>query len=119
MSAPRTRPLADLLRLFVGPLVWFLHLVLLYGAEALICTPPAGSGRAMMWLGAAATVAALCALAMLTAAPMRRVKDPQDKHTGAAFLRKAMLLLALLSAIGVTWSALPLALVPVCALAVG
>ncbi|CAN7594995.1 hypothetical protein LJR220_005441 [Bradyrhizobium sp. LjRoot220] len=117
MTAPRTRPLADLLRLFVGPAVWFLHLAFLYGAEALICTAPAGSGQAMVWLGAVATIAALGALAMLAIAPMRRVQDPPDEHTGAAFLRQTTLLLALLSAIGVMWSALPVALMPVCAAA--
>jgi hypothetical protein len=115
MSAPRTRPLSDLLRLFVGPVVWFLHLALLYGAEGLICTPPAGSGYAMMWFGAAATIGALVALAILTAVSMRRVAGPPDEDINAAFLRKATLMLALLSAIGVIWTALPVALVPVCA----
>lgn len=119
MSAPHSRPLADLLRLFVGPAVWLVHLVVLYSAEALICTRAVGSGAAMMWFGIAATIAALGTLAMLTALSMRRVEDSPDAHTGAAFLRKSMLLLALLSAIGVTWSALPLAVMPVCALGAG
>ncbi|MBR1189450.1 hypothetical protein [Bradyrhizobium sp. AUGA SZCCT0160] len=119
MSAPQTRSLADLLWLLVGPVVWFLHLVVLYGAEALICTPPVGSGRAMMWMGAAATIATLGALAMLAAVSIRRVQDAPEEQTDATFLRKTTLLLALLSAIGVIWSALPLALVPVCASAGG
>jgi hypothetical protein len=105
------------MRLFVGPFVWFLHLALLYGAEALICTPPVGSERAMMWLGAATSIAALGVLAMLTAVPMRRVEDPPGMHTGAGFLRKATLLLTLLSAVGVIWNAFLVALVPTCALA--
>jgi hypothetical protein len=115
MSAPRTRPLADLLRLLVGPVVWFLHLVVLYGAEALICTPPVGPEQAMMWLGAAATGAAVAALVILVATPAPGVDQRPGQHTGAAFLRNTTLLLALLSAIGVIWNALPLALVPVCA----
>ena len=49
MSAAR-RPLADLLRLFVPPALWFAHFVVLYGAEALICTPPAAA-RATFDLG--------------------------------------------------------------------
>jgi hypothetical protein len=113
MSAPRTRPLADLLRLLVGPVVWFLHLVVLYGAEALICTPPVGTEQAMLWLGAAATGAAVAALVILIAMPAPGVD--QREHTGVAFLHGTTLLLALLSAIGVIWNALPLALVPVCA----
>ena len=119
MSAPRTRPLVDLLRLFVGPVVWFLHLALLYGAEALICTPPAGSGRAMMWLGTAATVAALGTLVLLAAVPAPRADGRPSEHMGAAYLHNMTRLLAFLSAIGVIWNALPVALVPVCTLAPG
>jgi len=115
MSAPRTRPLADLLRLFVGPVVWFLHLALLYGAEALICTPPVGSGRAMMWLGISATIAALGTLVFLDTVP--RADDRSREHTGAAYLHNTTRLLAFLSAIGVIWNGLPVALVPVCVLA--
>jgi hypothetical protein len=117
MTAPGTRPLADLLRLFVGPVVWFLHLALLYGAEALICTPPVSSGRTMIWLGIAATVAALGTLVFLAAVPAPRVDGRPSEYTGAAYLHNTTRLLALLSAIGVIWNALPVALVPVCALA--
>jgi hypothetical protein len=116
VSTPRTRPVADLLRLFIGPVVWFLHLALLYGAEALICTPPVGSGAAMMWLGIAATVAALGTLVFLAAGPPRAGGRPSE-HMGAAYLHNTTRLLAFLSAIGVIWNALPVALVPVCALA--
>lgn len=117
MSAPRTRPLADLLRLFIGPVVWFLHLALLYGAEALICTQPVGSARAMVWLGIAATAAALGTLVLLTSAPAPRAGGLPSQYTGAAYLHDATRLLAFLAAIGVIWNALPLVLVPVCAFA--
>jgi hypothetical protein len=119
VSVPRTRPVADLLRLFVGPVVWFLHLALLYGAEALICTPPVGSGAAMMWLSIAATATALGTLVFLAAVPAPRGDRRPSEHTGAAYLHNTTLLLALLSAVGVIWNALPVALVPVCALAAG
>ena len=46
MSTPRVRPLADLLRLFIGPGIWFAHFTLVYGAEALICTPPVAPASA-------------------------------------------------------------------------
>jgi hypothetical protein len=118
MSTPRTRPFADLLHLLVAPVIWLLHLGLLYGGEALACMSPGGSGR-MMWFGAAVTTVAICALAALAAVSNCRVENLPEESEGAAFMRKAALLLALLSAIGVAWSGLPLLLVPSCAMAAG
>ena len=115
MTAPRTRPLSEFLRVLVGPVVWFLHLVLLYGAEALTCMPPAGSGRAIIWIGISATAGALGSLVLVAVSVLR--PDGRSRHTGATFLRDTTLSLALLSAVGVIWNALPLALVRVCALA--
>ena len=115
MTAPRARPLADFLRVFVGPVVWFLHLVLLYGAEALICMPPAGSGRAMIWVGVTATGGGTWS--PCPGGSFSATEDGRSKHAGATFLRNTTLSLALLSAVGVIWNALPLALVRACALA--
>jgi len=110
------RPLADLLRLFIGPGLWFVHFIVLYGAEALICTPPATSARAMTWIASAATTMVLGALAVFGWALMRRPPpdDRLEEHTGAAFLYVTALMLAALSALGVVWTALPVALLPVC-----
>lgn len=115
MTAPRARPFADFLRIFVGPVIWFIHLVLLYGAEALLCMPPAGSGRTTIWVGISATVAALAALVLVAVSAQRA--DKRSKHAGATFLGDTTLSLALLSAVGVIWNALPLALVRACELA--
>ena len=115
MSAarPRVRPLADLLRLFVPPVVWFAHFTVVYGGEALICTPPVTKPGIMLWTGAAATAVAFAALAAF-AFMQSRASDRTD-DAGAAFLRGAGLLLALLSALGVIWIAFPLAVLPPCA----
>jgi len=112
----RVRPLADLLQLFVGPGVWFAHFVVVYGAEALICRGPGGP-RVMLLLGAAATVGALASLAAF-ALQMRRALVDQNMQ-GAAFLRGTALALALLAALAVVWTAVPIALLPVCATAGG
>ena len=116
MSVPRTRPLADLLRLFIGPAVWFGHFVVLYGTEALLCTSRLASGRAMSWIASVATVAALVALAIFASVLVRRAPPNEDpkEHTGAAVLHDAALLLAILAALGVAWTAMPVALLPMC-----
>jgi hypothetical protein len=110
----RVRPLADLFKLFVGPIAWFAHFTFVYGAEAMLCTPPA-SPRAMVWLGAAATLVALAVLGAFAIALMRRpAAEVPDEHAGAAFLHRAALLLALLSAIGVIWASFPIAVLRAC-----
>lgn len=113
----RVRPLADLLRVFVGPGLWFAHFTIVYGAEALICRAPgASAGRAMTMLGGAATVAVLLALAAFATILLRtrRATDSAASHAGANLLHGTALGLALVSAIGVIWTAFPLALLPVC-----
>ena len=80
------RPFTDLLRLFAGPAVWFAHFTVVYGAEALICTPPIGSPRAMVWTGLAATVVALAALIAFAIAcggsafPKKRRTSTRARH---------------------------------------
>ncbi len=113
----KARPLADLLTLFVGPAVWFAYFTAIYGAEALICTPPVTTGRVMTWIGTAATLVALALLAIFAAMLLRPrlAAVKRADHTATAFLHRAALLLALLSGLGVMWTAFPLAVLPVCA----
>lgn len=110
------RPFGDLLRIFVGPGIWFAHFVALYGAEALICTPPTGSSRAMVWTGVVATALALAALVIFALTLWReRVPDEAPhEHTGAAFLLATPLLLTILSILAVIWTALPTAALSAC-----
>jgi hypothetical protein len=115
------RPFTDLLRLVTGPAVWFAHFTVVYGAEALICTPPIGSPRAMVWTGLAATIAALAAL-IAFAMMLWRERIPEEaphEHTGAAFLRAAPLLLAVLAMLAVIWTSLPIAALSACTAAAG
>ena len=114
MSA--ARPIGDLLGVFIPPVLWFAHFGVLYGAEALVCTPPAAGRHVLIWIGAIATVAALAALTWFAALTrLRPSADRTDEHTGAAFLRGMALLLVPLSALGVLWTVFPVAVLSVCA----
>jgi hypothetical protein len=99
------RPLAGLLRLGAGPLVWFAHFSLTYGAEVVVCRPPAPSPDTMLWFGAATTALALLVLGGLAITSRRR---------DATFLPGAALMLTGLAALGVIWTAVPLAILPAC-----
>jgi len=112
-TRPRVRPLADLLRLFVAPSLWFAQFIIVYGAETLVCTQPVIRPSLMILIGAAATAAAL--MALFAFAVMLRRRADQTGHTGAAFLHDAALWLALLSGLAVIWTAFPLAVFPGCA----
>lgn len=103
----RARPFSDLLRLGAGPLIWFAHFSLIYGAEAAMCRPPAPSPGGLLSFGATLTVAALAALGWLAFSEHRRL-------TSDAFLHGAGLLLAGLAALAVLWTAVPLAVLPGC-----
>jgi hypothetical protein len=111
----RSRPISDFLQILAGPAIWFAHFTLLYGAEALICTPPFAPPSMMIWISVAATLAALGALGVFAAYTVRRTAEAARSHSDAAFLRVGSLLLALLSAIAMIWVALPTAILPVCA----
>ena len=109
------RPVTDLFAVFIAPALWFAHFGVLYGAEALLCTPPATARGALVWIGALVTVVTLAVLAWFVLPRPQPSGRADDEHTGAAFLRSVELLLALLAALGVVWTVFPITVLPVCA----
>ena len=110
------RPLGDLLRVLIAPAIWFAHLSVVYAGEALICIGPATDrGTAMGWVVILATAAALTALIILVAGLLRpwNASPPTSDH-GNSWFRRASLLIAALSALGVIWTTLPTAVLPAC-----
>ena len=108
------RPLHDVLRLLVAPLIWFAHLTVVYGAETLICLKAQPSGTAMIWAVGLATAAALIGLAAYAASTLR------NRHSDdGRFLSAVSLVLALLSSFGVLLTTLPPVFLPACASAAG
>lgn len=120
MSAP-VRPLGDLLRTLIAPAVWFSHFALLYAAETLICIgSPVDRGATMRWTVLLATAAALAGLFILAVRQFRAKKENASRSDrGSSWLRSVSLLLILLSALGIIWTALPATVLPACALEAG
>jgi hypothetical protein len=110
----RVQPLGALLRVLAGPAIWFAHFILLYGAEAIFCTPAVASPMTMTAVSVAATLTALSALSAFAALTALRPAATLRANDTATFLRATSLLLALLSAIAVIWIALPTFALPVC-----
>ncbi|KRR17043.1 hypothetical protein [Bradyrhizobium retamae] len=108
--------LGDLLQVLAPPLIWFLHLTTVYGAEALICIGPAAAAATMMtWTITLATAVALTAL-LLTAWTLHRGNAPHTQSLGSSrFLHGVSHLLILLSLLGIAWTVLPTIFLPTCA----
>jgi hypothetical protein len=110
---------ASLVRITFGPLVWAVHFVLSYAATAVFCAKleaPQEAIQALRWGIAGGTLLALGVIAWLGRASWRQWRkgnedvweDPagtnEDRHQ---FLGHAALLLAVISFIGVIYTALP------------
>ena len=110
------RPLSDFLRVLIAPAIWFLHLVVLYSAEALICIgPPAAQSTAMACVVFVATTAAMTGFISLAAGILRPKASPlPSPHRRNAWLPRVSLLLTLLSVLGMIWTTMATALLPVC-----
>lgn len=95
-------------------LLWALHFAFCYGAVAVGCTAllnggaPLTAGQLRLLLGGA-TVLALALGALLLWRALRAGGGP-----GSRLLPRVRLLSALLALVGMAWTGLPLALLPVC-----
>jgi len=102
-----------------GPLVWSLHLLVLYGTHASVCAAAkgaAGTTGAVLPALAAATVVALALTAAPLASPRRFARLLHDRLTGkeSRFLLSLMRWLAGLSLIAVAGNGIVLVIVPAC-----
>ncbi len=111
------RPLGDFLRVLAPPAIWFMHLVVVYGAEALICIGPSPAGETtMVLIVAVATVAALIGLVVSAAMVIRPgFIFAARPGGGSKFLPGVTLTLTVLSGLAVIWAAVPAVALPACA----
>jgi hypothetical protein len=98
----------------IGPLIWFFHLSLSYGASTLMCEAGAPSWRVQATLGvwAAIAMAALYLAWNWILAPKTRVIGA--KNQAEAFLVTLGAWLTALSAIAVIWHGLTVVAIPPC-----
>lgn len=109
--------------LFSAPVLWFAHLLTVYGLEIALCgeEPADVRGDPGTWiplLVMALTLPALAALVLLIVSPRlaaRLVRLRPDGSVQWRFLLEAARLLALLSAFGVGWAGMASVLVEACA----
>lgn len=105
--------LAKFAVLLGGPMIWFVHLGLVYGGASLGLTLTFGAPTSARLFIAAATLVSLAAIAWIAREARRgrlpRWESPQEDL--AQFWRKATFLLCLLSFFGVLWQGLPALLV--------
>ncbi len=109
MTFMKVRPLADLLRIAVAPLIWFLHLSAVYAAEAMICSGILNTRSNIGGIVIVLTMIALLGLAMTA------IVTARGAERGNSWLRTAALILTFLSVVGVAWTSLPSFLLPGCA----
>lgn len=112
---------ASLLRIALGPLIWAVHFVLSYAATAVFCAKLPEATERIGFLSAAIGVATLLALGAIAWAGWRSWRqwregnedsvtedDAEGSHEDRhQFLGHAALLLAVISFIGVVYTALP------------
>lgn len=121
---------ASLVRITLAPVLWALHFVVSYAAAAIVCAKWAAGADGILGLRiaiAVATVLVLAGIAWLGWRAWRQwdarigrsgrevledlVEEHEERHE---FLGHAALLLAIISFIGVVYTALPVALIETC-----
>ena len=95
-----------------GPLVWAMHLFVIYGSHAVLCSRDM-SGRYSGIVVGAATLTALVALAAVGVWG-RKSKAFGPPGQTRSFLRNSMMLLAVLSAFGIVSSGSAVLFLPAC-----
>ncbi|MCD9098335.1 hypothetical protein LU699_10420 [Luteimonas fraxinea] len=115
-----------LTRMSMPLVVWALHFVVVYSLQGLACAralwrAPVAGLETMTWVLWALTLLALGVIALFGASALRAWRiaraqtDGRTETSRLRFLTALSALVALIAAIGVAFTALPVALLPTCA----
>lgn len=108
------QPLSNLLWALAGPIVWFVHFVSLYLAEAFLCVAPGPyTGTNLRVTGVILTLLALTAL-LVCFIRSAYVHRAGEHATAAAAQLPFAGPLTLLSILAVLWTSVPMFLLPAC-----
>lgn len=117
MSAARkVRPFSDFLRVLIAPAIWFAHFTFLYATETVVCIAAVPDrGTIIIWTGLIATVAAWISLGLqLRGSLVNRRRRHAGADDGTTWLTRTSMLITLISALGIFWTAFPVAVLTPC-----
>ena len=100
-----------------GPLIWAMHLFILYGAATLACLDVTCSQNASyVFFAMALTVMAMIAVAglMVWQSARARQANAGDPADGSRFLRVMSIMLGNAALLPILWGALPVLMLPTC-----
>jgi hypothetical protein len=95
-----------------GPIVWAAHLLVIYGAHAIICSQRASTAGVRATVGIA-TLVALAALTGIVVRGFQGLRLHRMSQTGR-FLGVTMILLIVLSAAAIAWAGSAALFLPAC-----
>jgi hypothetical protein len=107
----------EMFAMTAGALLWLAHLIVMYGATEVYCSRFAaqgGGGERLLGVGSLALTLAALAVAALLLWRSWRAYGERDEPAGARFVAAVTVALWGFALIAITWTALPLALMPSC-----
>jgi hypothetical protein len=122
-DAPAGSTAGTIAYLLFGPILWSLHLTVLYFSQSMLCAHGA-AGFTIAGVGivpfvivvATAVILVLLCAAMLAPAALGRLMSASGgAQSESSFQRRVMAALAMLSACGVAWAGLASFVLPICA----
>jgi hypothetical protein len=108
--------LFELLEMTAGPIIWFAHLVLVYGASSVGCSRQGAAlfgSDAVDAITAVSTVLALTASAVMIGRGIRDLRA-EGRSQARSFVDGVTIALGGYAVVGIVWTALPALLGPAC-----
>lgn len=106
---------ATVVFILFGPIVWALHLLVIYGSQSVLCAR-GGTASISTIIGVATlvSIAALCTAAMAPGALAGALRVGPGPGSQQAFINGVAVTLAILSLFGVVWAAATIFILPSC-----